>query len=110
MSNSEFLQTSWHYDKESNRDVAKVCFVFDDATNIDPYASADDHEKAMANAVDACSNLVSDVAASFGRQAHLAALRFMRWLIAQELGAENNHDEVLFRKVRNEFVDIMEMI
>lgn len=110
MSDSEFLQTAWHYDRGTNKDVAKVCFVFDDAVEIDPEASAEDHEKAMGEAVEACSMLVSDVSASFGRQAHLASLRFMRWLLSQELGAENDHDEVIWRKVRNEFVDIMEMI
>lgn len=110
MSNNEFLQTSWHYDKESNEDVAKVCFVFDNAVSISPYASAEEHEKAMGEAVDACSHLVSDVAASFGRQAHVASLRFMRFLLSCELGAENDHDEVLYRKIRNEFVDVMELI
>lgn len=84
MSNNEFLQTSWHYDKESNEDVAKVCFVFDNAVSISPYASAEEHEKAMGEAVDACSHLVSDVAASFGRQAHVASLRFMRFLLSCE--------------------------
>lgn len=110
MSNNEFLQTSWHYDRGSGKDVAKVCFVFDNAAEIDPEASAEDHEKAMGEAVEACSLLVSDVAASFGRQAHLASLRFMRFLLAQELGAENSHDETLFRRIRTEFVNIMEMI
>ena len=110
MSNNEFLQTSWHYDRGTGKDVGKVCFVFDNAAEVDPEASAEDHETAMANAVDACSNLVSDVAASFGRQAHLASLRFMRYLIAQELSADNDHDEVIYRRIRNEFTNVMEMI
>lgn len=110
MSDSEFLQTAWHYNRGAGKDVAKVCFIFDNAAEIDPEASAEDHETAMKNAVDACSLMVSDVAASFGRQAHLASLRFMRYLIAQELDAENDHDEVLYRRIRNKFADVMEMI
>lgn len=87
---SEFLQTSWHYDMEQRRDVAKVVFIFDGIATIEPSASPDEHKERMAKAVNAARDQVGNAAALFGRNSRAAALRFMRWIIAGELGAETN--------------------
>ena len=105
---SEFLQTSWHYDKETKMDVAKVVFIFDSIATISPQASIDEHKERMAKAVNAARDQVSNVAALFGNDSRAAALRFMRWLIASELGAETNEERKTYTNVRREFYDIME--
>lgn len=105
---SDFLQTSWRYDKEHKRDVAKVVFIFDGIATIDPSASQDEHKERMAKAVNAARDQVGNAAALFGRNSRAAALRFMRWLIAGELGAETNEERKTYTKVRREFYDIME--
>lgn len=110
MSDNEFLQTSWHYDKATGKDVAKVCFIFDGIASVSPNVTVDEHDAVMAHAVKECSGMVSNTAASFGRAAHVAALRFMRWLIAQELGAESEGEERAYTRAREEFVDVMEVI
>ena len=107
---SEFLQTSWHYDKEQKRDVAKVVFIFDGIATISPDASTDEHKERMAKAVNAARDQVGNVAALFGNDSRAAALRFMRWLIAGELGAETNEERNTYSKVRREFYDIMELL
>lgn len=105
---SEFLQTSWSYDKNKKCDVAKVVFIFDGIATIDSSASIDEHKDRMAKAVNAARDQVSNAAALFGRNSRAAALRFMRWLIAGELGAETNDERNTYAKVRREFYDIME--
>ena len=105
---NEFLQTSWHYDMEHRRDVAKVVFIFDGIATIDPSASPDEHKERMTKAVNAARDQVGNAAALFGRNSRAAALRFMRWLTAGELGAETNDERNTYAKVRREFYDIME--
>ena len=107
---NDFLQTSWHYDKEQKRDVAKVVFIFDGIATIDPSASTDEHKERMAKAVNAARDQLGNVAALFGNDSRAAALRFMRWLIAGELGAETNEERNTYSKVRREFYDIMELL
>lgn len=105
---SDFLQTSWRYDKETKRDVAKVVFIFDGIATISPDASPDEHKERMEKAVNAARDQVSNVAALFGRNSRASALRFMRWLIAGELGAETNEERKTYAKVHREFYEIME--
>ena len=107
---SEFLQTSWHYDKETKMDVAKVVFIFDGIATISPQASIDEHKERMTKAVNAARDQVGNVAALFGNDSRAAALRFMRWLIASELGAETNEERKTYTNVRREFYDIMECL
>ena len=105
---SDFLQTSWHYDKETKMDVAKVVFIFDGIATIDPSASIDEHKERMTNAVNAARDQVGNAAALFGNDSRAAALRFMCWLIANELGSETNEERKTYTNVRREFYDIME--
>ena len=105
---SEFLQTSWHYDKETNMDVAKVVFIFDGIATIDPNASKDEHKERMGKAVNAARDQVCNVAALFGNDSRADALRFMRWLISCELGAERKDEKLAYTRVRHEFGHIME--
>ena len=106
----EFLQTSWHYDKEQKRDVAKVVFIFDGIATIDPSASTDEHKERMVKAVNAARDQVGNVAALFGNDSRNAALRFMRWLISCELGAESKDEKLAYTRVRQEFGNIMEVL
>ena len=108
MSDNDFLQTSWHYDKETKRDVAKVVFIFDGIATISPQASIDEHKERMGKAVNAARDQVGNAAALFGNDSRAAALRFMRWLIAGELGAETKDERNTYAKVRREFYYIME--
>ena len=105
---SDFLQTSWHYDNKIKMDVAKVVFIFDGIATISPQASIDEHKERMGKAVNAARDQVGNAAALFGRNSRAAALRFMRWLIAGELGAETNDERNTYAKVRREFYEIME--
>lgn len=105
---SDFLQTSWRYDKDTKKDVAKVVFIFDGIATISPQASIDEHKERMEKAVNAARDQVSNVAALFGRNSRASALRFMRWLIAGELGAETNEERKTYAKVHREFYEIME--
>ena len=105
---SDFLQTSWNYDKETKMDVAKVVFIFDGIATISPQASIDEHKERMGKAVNAARDQVGNVAALFGNDSRSAALRFMKWLIASELGAETNEERKTYTNVRREFYDIME--
>ena len=108
MSDNDFLQTSWHYEKESGKDVAKVVFIFDGIATIDPSASIDEHKERMTKAVNAARDQVSNVAALFGNDSREAALRFMRWLISCELGAERKDEKLAYTRVRQEFGNIMD--
>lgn len=105
---NEFLQTSWHYDKETKRDVAKVVFIFDGIATIDSSASIDEHKERMGKAVNAARDQVCNAAALFGNDSREAALRFMRWLISCELGAESKDERLAYTRVRQEFGHIME--
>ena len=107
-SDSEFLQTSWHYDKNKKCDVAKVVFIFDDIATISSQASIDEHKERMAKAVNAARDQVCNAAALFGNDSREAALRFMRWLISCELGAERKDEKLAYTRVRQEFGNIME--
>lgn len=107
---NEFLQTSWHYDKEQRRDVAKVVFIFDGIATIDPSASPDEHKERMGKAVNAARDQVGNVAALFGNDSRAAALRFMRWLISCELGAERKDEKLAYTRIRQEFGNIMECL
>ena len=107
-SDSEFLQTSWYYDKEKKCDVAKVVFIFDGIATIDSRSSIDEHKERMTEAVNAARDQVGNAAALFGNDSRAAALRFMRWLIACELGAENKDEKLAYTRVRQEFGNIME--
>ena len=102
---SEFLQTSWHYDKESGKDVAKVCFVFDGAVSIDSNATPEEHDTAMHDAVNKCSDLVSDVAATFGSLAHTRALRYLMWLADKEITVCNDSARVAYKEARKKFTN-----
>ena len=108
MSDNDFLQTSWYYDKNTKMDVAKVVFIFDGIATIDPDASPDEHKERMIKAVNAARDQVGNAAALFGRNSRSSALRFMRWLIAGELGAETNEERNTYAKVHREFYNIME--
>ena len=110
MSDNEFLQTSWHYDKESGKDVAKVVFIFDGIATIEQSASIDEHKERMAKAVNAARDQVCNAAALFGNGSRAAALRFMRWLISCELGAESKDEKLAYTRVRQEFGNIMERL
>lgn len=110
MSDNDFLQTSWRYDKETKMDVAKVVFIFDGIATISPQASIDEHKERMGKAVNAARDQVGNAAALFGNDSRAAALRFMRWLISGELGAENKDERNTYAKVRREFYDIMELL
>ena len=105
---SEFLQTSWHYDKETKMDVAKVVFIFDGIATISPQASIEEHKERMAKAVNAARDQVCNAAALFGNDSRAAALRFMKWLISCELGAERKDEKLAYTRVRQEFHHIME--
>lgn len=105
---NEFLQTSWHFDRATGKDVAKVVFIFDDIATIDPSASPDEHKERMGKAVNAARDQVGNVAALFGNDSRAAALRFMRWLISCELGAEQKAEKLAYTRVRQEFGNIME--
>ena len=107
-SDSEFLQTSWYYDKNKKRDVAKVVFIFDGIATIYPGASPDEHNERMGKAVNAARDQVGNAAALFGNDSREAALRFMRWLISCELGAERKDEKLAYTRVRQEFGNIME--
>ena len=108
MSDNEFLQTSWHYDKETKMDVAKVVFIFDGIATIYPSASIDEHKERMTNAVNAARDQVCNAAALFGNDSRAAALRFMKWLISCEIGAERKDEKLAYTRVRQEFCHIME--
>lgn len=110
MSDNDFLQTSWHYDKETKMDVAKVVFIFDGIATISPQASIDEHKERMGKAVNAARDQVGNAAALFGNDSRAAALRFMRWIISGELCAENKDERNTYAKVRREFYDIMELL
>ena len=105
---SDFLQTSWRYDKETKMDVAKVVFIFDGIATISPQASIEEHKELMGKAVNAARDQVGNVAALFGNDSRAAALRFMRWLISCELGAERKDEKLAYTRVRQEFHHIME--
>ena len=105
---NEFLQTSWHYDKETKMDVAKVVFIFDGIATIEPSASKDEHKERMVKAVNAARDQVCNAAALFGNDSRAAALRFMKWLISCELGAERKDEKLAYTRVRQEFHHIME--
>lgn len=107
-SNSEFLNTSWYYDKNKKRDVAKVVFIFDGIATIDSSASIDEHKELMKKAVNAARDQVGNAAALFGNDSRADALRFMRWLISCELGAESKDEKLAYTRVRQEFGHIME--
>ena len=102
---SDFLQTSWRYDKETKMDVAKVCFVFDGAVSIDSNATPDEHDAAMHDAVKECSDLVSDVAATFGSLAHTRALRYLMWLADKEITVNDDSARVAYKEARNKFTN-----
>lgn len=105
MSDNKFLQISWHYDKESGKDVAKVCFVFDGAVSIDSDATPDEHDVAMHDAVKKCSGLVSDVAATFGSLAHTRALRYLMWLADKEITTCSDASRAAYKEARNKFTN-----
>lgn len=109
-SDSDFLQTSWYYDKNKNCDVAKVVFIFDGISTIDSSASIDEHKERMGKAVNAARDQVGNAAALFGNDSRAAALRFMRWLISCELGAESKDEKMTYTRVRREFGHIMECL
>lgn len=107
---SDFLQTSWHYDKNTKMDVAKVVFIFDGIATISPQASIDEHKERMGKAVNAARDQVCNAAALFGNDSREAALSFMRCLIACELDAETNEERNAYTNVRREFYKIMEKL
>ena len=107
---SDFLQTSWHYDKETKMDVAKVVFIFDGIATISPQASIDEHKERMGKAVNAARDQVGNAAALFGNDSREAALRFMKWLISCELEAERKDEKLAYTRVRQEFGNIMEVL
>lgn len=111
MSDNEFLQTSWHYDKESKMDVAKVVFIFDGIATISPDASPDEHKERMSKAVNAARDQVSDVAATFGSLAHTRALRYLMWLADKEITTCNESARVAYKEARNKFTNtVMEVL
>lgn len=105
MSDNDFLQTSWHYDKEQNRDVAKVVFIFDGIATIDSSASIDEHKERMGKAVNAARDQVSDVAATFGSLAHTRALRYLMWLADKEITVCNDSARVAYKEARKKFTN-----
>lgn len=107
-SDSEFLQTSWYYDKGKKCDVAKVVFIFDGIATIDSSASIVEHKERMGKAVNAARDQVCNAAALFGNDSRASALRFMLWLISCELGAERKEEKLAYTRVRQEFGHIME--
>ena len=108
---NEFLQVSWHFDRATGKDVAKVCFVFDGAATIDPNATVYDHNVVMDKAVKACSKLVSDVAATFGSAAHVRSLRYLMWLTDKEITTDNDSAREAYSAARRKFNDVvMEVI
>lgn len=111
MDDNEFLQVSWHYDKASGKDIAKVCFVFDGAVSIDSGATPEEHDTAMHDAVKKCSDLVSDVAATFGSLAHVRSLRYLVWLADKEITVCNDSARVAYKEARNKFTNtVMEAL
>lgn len=108
---NEFLQTSWHFDRATGKDVAKVCFVFDGAVSIDPDDTAEMHDAAMRDAVKKCSGMVSDVAATFGSLAHVRSLRYMMWLTDKEITASNDAMRAAYTDARCKYINtVMEAI
>lgn len=107
---NEFLQTSWHYDKVTKKDVAKVVFIFDGIATIESSASPDEHKERMAKAVNAAREQVGNAAALFGNESRNSALRFMRWLISCELGAECEDEKMAYTRIRQEFGSIMKWL
>ena len=107
---NEFLQTSWHYDKETKMDVAKVVFIFDGIATISPQASIEEKKEKKKKKVNAAREQVGNVAALFGNGSRAAALRFMRWLISCELGAERKDEKLAYTRIRQEFGNIMERL
>ena len=110
MSDNEFLQTSWYYDKNKKCDVAKVVFIFDGIATIEPSASKDEHKERMGKAVNAARDQVGNAAALFGNDSREAALRFMKWLISCELEAERKDEKLAYARVRQEFENIMDCL
>lgn len=104
-SDSEFLQTSWYYDKNKKRDVAKVVFIFDGIATIDSSASIDEHKELMKKAVNAARDQVSDVAATFGSLAHTRALRYLMWITDKEITTCNDSARVAYKEARNKFTN-----
>lgn len=108
---NEFLQTSWHFDRTTGKDVAKICFVFDGAVSVDPDATTAEHEAAMHDAVKKCSRLVSDVAATFGSAAHVRSLRYLMWLTDKEITVDSDATCAAYGNARRKFTDtVMEVI
>lgn len=108
---NEFLQTSWHFDRATGKDVAKVCFVFDGAVSIDPDDTAEMHDAAMRDAVKKCSGMVSDVAATFGSLAHVRSLRYLMWLTDKEIRVGSDSARAAYSEARRKFTDtVMEAI
>ena len=105
---NDFLQTSWHYDKETKMDVAKVVYIVDGIATMEPSASIEEHKERMAKAVNAARDQVCNAAALFGNDSRAAALRFMKWLISCELGAERKDEKLAYTRVRQVFRHIME--
>lgn len=108
MSDNDFLQTSWRYDNKTKMDVAKVVFIFDGIATISPQAGIDEHKERMKKAVSAARDQVGNAAALFGNDSRETALRFMKWLISCELGAERKDEKLAYTRVRHEFGNIME--
>lgn len=108
---NEFLQVSWHFDRATDKDVAKVCFVFDGAASISPDATAGEHDAAMHDAIKRCSSLVSDVAATFGSAAHVRSLRYLMWLTDKEITTGSDSARAAYSNARCKFTDtVMEVI
>ena len=108
---NEFLQTSWHFDRATGKDVAKVCFVFDGAASISPDATAGEHDAVMRDAAQKCSRLVSDVAATFGSAAHVRSLRYLMWLTDKEITVDSDAARAAYGNARRKFTDtVMEVI
>ena len=105
MSDNDFLQTSWHYDKETKMDVAKVMFIFDGIATIDPSASIDEHNERMTKAVNAARDQVGNVAATFGSLAHKRALHYLIWLADKEITVCNDSARVAYKEARTKFTN-----
>lgn len=104
---NEFLQTSWHFDRTTGKDTAKICFVFDGIVAIDPDATAGEHDAAMRDAIKKCSSLVSDVAATFGSLAHVRSLRYLMWLTDKEITTGNDSARAAYSEARRKFTDVV---
>lgn len=104
---NDFLQTSWHFDRATGKDVAKVCFVFDGIASVSPDATTEEHERVMRDATQKCSRLVSDVAATFGSLAHTRSLRYMAWLIDKEINCRNDSMREAYKESRIKFHDVV---